>query len=254
MASVVDLVRSGMRRGKAELHYGRTRHFGSVGTGRSPYATLGGLVVGDGAEDQAALVEFLRVGEAGLTEQGKDRRFLVVGEVLAGVEDMREEAVLMRFGIEEVEEMEGAAGAQNAANFAESFGFFCGRKMVVHEGGEDAIEGGIGIREFVGKAAIKLNVEVSVLGFGCGAGEGLGIGVETNDRDVGVKALDEDGHGAGAAADVEEAHAGLECGLIDERPARGIAAKKFDEGVVEGKSPVFASGGEVRALNVGHDF
>ena len=102
---------------------------------------------------------------------------VVVLEVLAGMEQMREKAVLVGFGAEEIEEMKGATGAKDAANFAKRFFFFGGGEMMVHQRGENAIEGRLRVGEFVGEATIESDGDTRARGFLCGARERFGIGI-----------------------------------------------------------------------------
>jgi len=168
----------------------------------------GGLVVGEGIEDEAAFGELSGIREAGLVQESQNAGLGVVWHVFPRMKQTSPEATLLGAGSSEIEKMKGTAGTQDAADFPKCVLFLVGRKMVVHEGREHAIEGGLGVRQRIGEAAIELDREAVAIGLLFGAGEGFGIRIESHDGNIRMQALDEHDHGASAATDVEDAQAG----------------------------------------------
>ena len=87
----------------------------------------------------------------------------------------------MRVGALKVEQMKRATRAEYASHFTKGLPFLVRRKMVVHEGRKDAIEGAIRVRETVRKTLLELDGQVFTLRFMPGAGERLGIGIQPDD-------------------------------------------------------------------------
>src|SRR4051794_41035045 len=58
--------------------------------------------------------------------------------------------------------------------------------MVEHQRGEHAVKAAVGVREFVGEAAIELELELEpgASRLAAGAGERLGVGIEPDDLEL----------------------------------------------------------------------
>ena len=80
-------------------------------------------VVRHGSEEQASRVDFLRIGEAALLQKTQHASLRVFLETLTPMKQMIENAVPERIRSLEVQQMERAAGAENATDFGECFRF-----------------------------------------------------------------------------------------------------------------------------------
>src|SRR5262245_62376749 len=110
----------------------------------------------------------------------------------------------------EVEQMEGAARAQQAPHVAEGVAFLLRGEVVDHQRGDDAVEARGGERRASGVADVELERDARLLGLAARERERLRVRIEADHLRGGLAPQQRQRELAGAATEVEHALAGLD--------------------------------------------
>ena len=116
----------------------------------------------------------------------------------------------------EINHVKGAPAPEDPPDLSQRLLPLFRPEVMEHEGGEHAIEGRIGIWQFIRKALIELDGQPGSFRLASASGERLWIGIEPHDIRTGMKALNQLDQGPGSAADIESSVSRPEISLIEE--------------------------------------
>jgi len=124
--------------------------------------------------------------------------------------------------------------------------------MMKHEGREYVVEGRVGVRQLIGEALIKLDGNPCSCCLLLGSGQRFRIWIEPHNGDFGMDALDQRNEGTCPATDVENAMAGAQIRLLEERSPRGIGSEQLHKRIVKRQGPVAPGRRKIGSLNFLH--
>src|SRR5262249_29937624 len=140
----------------------------------------------------------------------------IVADTLVAVYEMRQESSEATRRRPEVDDVQTAAGTQDAMDLGEARELVLARQVMEHERRDGAIKRIVGVRQLGGEPLIELDRGSGCRHLAARQTEHLRITIEANHLGVGMQLSDQNRQRGGAATEIQHAMTGCDGGLLNE--------------------------------------